>query len=202
MAARFDVEKRHRTMVEAARELTRRGVDFELWLAGSGQLEDEVRRQVRENGLEQRVRMPGHVANAKVLEWLGDGDVDVVVLPSDAEGLSVSLIEALAYGVPAVAADAGGVAELLGEGRGEVVPPGDADALATAVERVLRSPELRAERRRLGRIRVEEEFEVGVVVRSLIDLLGFGEDDGAPSEAQADHPARAAIEDDSVPDVR
>ncbi len=54
------------------------------------------------------------------------GQVDVAVLPSDGEGLPVFLIEALANYVPAIGTAAGGVAELLGDGCGEVVPLGDA----------------------------------------------------------------------------
>jgi glycosyltransferase involved in cell wall biosynthesis len=119
------------------------------------------------------VRFLGFVPNAQVLEWLAAGSVDVVVLPSDGEGIPVSLIEALAHGVPAVACDAGGVTELLGDGCGEVVPPGDAHALAAGVARLLRSSDLRAEHRRAGRARVEQDFAIVPVVGRLRELLGF-----------------------------
>ncbi|MGZ4335180.1 MAG: glycosyltransferase [Gaiellaceae bacterium] len=202
MAARFDVEKRHATLVEATLELVvQDGFELEVWLAGTGPLEAEVERQVRECGLQHVVRFLGYVPNAQVLEWLSTGRVDVVVLPSDAEGVPVSLIEALAHGVPAVACDAGGVTELLGHGCGEVVPPGESHALAAAVTRLLRSPDLRAERRRAGRARVEKEFAVVPVVRCLRELLGFVDGNAGQTILEADHPARAAQEDRPVADV-
>jgi colanic acid/amylovoran biosynthesis glycosyltransferase len=177
MPARFDVEKRHRTLIDATFELVQGGLELEVWLAGTGPLEADVARQVIERSLHNVVRLLGYVPNAQVLEWLAAGRVDVVVLPSDAEGVPVSLIEALAHGVSAVACDAGGVAELLGDGCGEIVPPGESHELAAAVARVLASPELRAERAKAGRARVEDEFAVAPVVHRLRELLGFSDQD-------------------------
>jgi glycosyltransferase involved in cell wall biosynthesis len=88
----------------------------------------------------------------------------------------VFLIEALAHYVPAIGTDAGGVAELLDDGCGEVVPLDDAEALAGAIARVLRTPELRARMVLAGRARVEREFADEAVVRRLRVLFGFAED--------------------------
>ena len=172
-AARFDVEKRHETLMWATRLLLDDGLEVEVWLAGSGPLEDETKRVARELEIERNVRFLGFVANQRLLEWLSTGRIDLVVLPSDAEGLPVTLIEALACGVPSVAADAGGVGELLGDGCGGVVPSGDARALADAIAEALRSPERRAAWIRAGRIRVEQEFAVEVIVQRLTALFGF-----------------------------
>jgi colanic acid/amylovoran biosynthesis glycosyltransferase len=187
-AARFDVEKRHATLVEATLELVQDGYELEVWLAGTGPLQAAVKQQVRECRLQDVVRFLGYVPNAQVLEWLSAGSVDVVVLPSDAEGIPVSLIEALARGVPAVACDAGGVSELLGAGRGELVPPGDVHALALAVAGLLGSPGRRAEHRRAGRAHVEQEFAIVPVVRRLRELLGFVGSDAHETTLEADHP--------------
>lgn len=194
MAARFDVEKRHGTLIDATFELVQGGLELDVWLAGTGPLEADVERQVIKRSLQNVVHLLGYIPNAQVLEWLASGRVDVVVLPSDAEGVPVSLIEALAHGVPAVACDAGGVAELLGDGCGEVVPPGESHELAAAVARVLASPELRAERTRAGRARVEEEFAITPVVHRLRELLGFGRKD-AGSIPQADPDSRVGHDD-------
>ena len=90
------------------------------------------------------------------------GQIDAAVLPSDREGIPVALIEALAYCVPAIATDVGGIAELLGDGCGELVPRDDADALAAAIARVLRTPELRECIVGAGRARIEREFAARV----------------------------------------
>ncbi|MDX6481698.1 MAG: hypothetical protein QOG85_2208 [Gaiellaceae bacterium] len=172
LAASFTEGKGHTVLLEAVRELAGR-MKLEVWLAGAGPTEETVRARTQELGLEEVVRFCGHVPRAEILEWLSRGKVDLVVLPSDSEGVPVSLIEALAHGVPAVASDVGGVGELLGGGCGELVPPRDPAALAGAIDRLLASPELRAEYARAGRIRVEQEFAVERVVERLRELIGF-----------------------------
>lgn len=170
-AASFTGGKGHDVLLEAVRRLLDDGRRLEVRLAGSGPAEEDARRQACRLGLEDVVRFAGYVPNSRVLEWLANREIDVVVLPSDSEGLPVSLIEALAYGVPAVATRVGGVAELLGDGCGELVPPRDAAALAAALSRLLSSPRLRGEQARAGRARVERDFAVDRVVTRLRQLL-------------------------------
>jgi len=173
MSARFDPEKRHETLVHAVRELHDRGRRLEVWLAGSGRLEERVRELVHDLELEDAVKLLGYVPNIQVREWLDEHRVDCVVLPSDGEGIPFSLIEALAYAVPAVAATAGGVEELLGDGCGELVPPGDVSALADAIGRLLDTPDTRVSNARNGRRRVEQEFNAAIAATRLRELAGL-----------------------------
>lgn len=175
-AARFDPEKRHATLLEAAATLVRDGERLELWLAGTGRLRSLAEQQARDLGLEGTVRFLGYVMNAEILEWLRKGRIDLVALPSDSEGVPVSLIEALAHGVPAVASEVGGVPELVGDGCGLLVPAGDPEALAEGIRRLLGSSRLREDVSRAGRARVEQEFAVERVVARLRELLGFSAD--------------------------
>ncbi len=121
-----------------------------------------------ERGLGERVRLLGTVPHAELLGMYRDRRADCVVLPSLHEGLSVALVEAMAYGVPVIATAVGGVPELLENGAGVLVPPRDADALTEALARVLGSSTLRAELAQAGRRRVEAEFEVGAIARELV----------------------------------
>jgi glycosyltransferase involved in cell wall biosynthesis len=71
---------------------------------------------------------------------------DVAVVSSTDDGLSLAAVEALSAGVPLVATRVGGLSSLVRDGEnGILVPPGDSDALASAVIRVLRNPVLRGE---------------------------------------------------------
>ena len=176
MAASFVPGKGQQVALAAAKRLADRGAAFEIWFAGTGPLEAEARRRARELNLNGVVQFHGYVPNAQLLDYLACGRVDVVLLASEAEGVPVSLIEALAHGVPAVASNVGGVAELLGDGCGVLVPPDDPEALADALAQLLGSAELRAECGRAGRERVEREFAVASVVHRLRVLLGFAED--------------------------
>jgi glycosyltransferase involved in cell wall biosynthesis len=86
---------------------------------------------------------------------------DAFVLSSRSEGLPMAILEAMAAGLPVVATAVGGIPELVADGEtGLLVPPGDPDALAAALRRLVADPELR---RRLGeaaRARVEERFSL------------------------------------------
>lgn len=174
--ARLAPIKGHGELLEAAGRLAECGIPFELWLAGEGPERAAIERRIGERGLGARVRLLGTVPHAELLGMYRDGRADCVVLPSLHEGLSVALVEAMAYGVPVIATAVGGVPELLEDGAGILVPPSDADALTVALTRVLGSPTLRAELARAGRRRVEAEFEVHAIAHELVRRFdGAGE---------------------------
>jgi glycosyltransferase involved in cell wall biosynthesis len=90
---------------------------------------------------------------------------DVVLLTSDNEGMPVSLIEAALAGRPAVTPDVGSAAEVVLDGvTGLVTPPGDARALAAAVDRLLGDDTLRASLGREARVRADERFSAARLV--------------------------------------
>jgi glycosyltransferase involved in cell wall biosynthesis len=113
-------------------------------LLGRGPLRGAVRAAVRARGLEARVSCPGSVAD--VAPWVQAADA--LVCCSRSEGAPLSVLEACALGKPVVVTTVGGVPDLVRhEGEGLWVPPGDARALARALDRLAGDPELR---RRLG----------------------------------------------------
>ena len=90
----------------------------------------------------------------------------VSVLPSLSEGISNTLLESMAAGVPVVATRVGGTPEAVTDGeQGLLVPPGDSEALAAAISRVLSDPLLATRLGDNGRRRVAEEFSFEAVVR-------------------------------------
>jgi glycosyltransferase involved in cell wall biosynthesis len=126
--------KDHATFVAAAARLLERRPDAHVVFVGGGELEADVRARADAAGLGAR---------AHFLGWRRDlariyADLDVVALSSVNEGTPVTLIEAMAAGVPVVATAVGGVPDLLRRGaRGELVPARDPEALAGALERAL-----------------------------------------------------------------
>lgn len=123
-------------LVEACRKVADKSVDFELVLAGDGEMRADVERAIAAAGLDNRVRITG---------WIGSGEVrDLLlrsrglVLPSFAEGLPVVIMEAMVLGRPAISTYVAGIPELIrSDVDGLLVPAGDIDALAEAIERFL-----------------------------------------------------------------
>lgn len=159
--------KGHRYLFAAARELRESGVDLRLDLAGDGPEREALEALSRQLGLESVVTFRGNVPHDQMLSELRAGRYHAVALPSLHEGIPVSIMEAMAAGVPCVATDVGGSAELLRDGAGLIVPPRDSAALRDALRRLAARAEVRASCARLGRARIEESFSATAVATAL-----------------------------------
>ncbi len=132
----------------------------ELVIVGDGSERERVEDELARRSLEGRVRLLGERDDVPDLL----ADADVFLLASRSEGLPLSVIEAMAAGLPVVASDVGGLRELVREGEtGALVRPGDPAALAEALRPLLADRELR---RRLGTAGRER-------AKALFDLSGF-----------------------------
>jgi glycosyltransferase involved in cell wall biosynthesis len=160
--------KGHKYLIEAFTILRERSVEVKLWLAGQGELRQELQKQIEALGLSDRVDFLGQLAHLELLDLYAQGKIAIVVLPSLHEGIPVSLIEAMAYGVPVISTVVGGTPELLEGGAGLLVPPKDPVALADAIERLVKDSGLRKQLGEAGRKRVEDSFAIGGVVAELV----------------------------------
>jgi glycosyltransferase involved in cell wall biosynthesis len=133
---RLNEQKGHQLLIEAAGRLAALGADFELVLAGDGELRAPIEARIAALGLQGRVRITG---------WIGSADVRreieaarALVLPSFAEGLPVVLMEAMALRRPVVSTWVNGIPELVRQGgNGWLFAPGDLDALTAALRQCL-----------------------------------------------------------------
>jgi glycosyltransferase involved in cell wall biosynthesis len=122
-------------------------------------VEAELRKFVSRHLLRDTITFAGRQAN--VLPWLQAADA--FVLPSQREGLSISLLEAMATGLPAVGTRTSGTDELIRQGQnGYLVDIGDAAAMTRAMGNLLRQPREAREMGRAGRAIVEKEFGLEV----------------------------------------
>lgn len=119
------------------------------------------------NGTRHHVRLLGHVPWQQLANYYRRASV--FAMPSYYETFGISVIEAMAFGLPVVATNVGGLPEVVEDGvTGILVPPGNAEALADALIRLLRDPDLRARMGRAGRERVRAEFTVDRVVTQML----------------------------------
>jgi glycosyltransferase involved in cell wall biosynthesis len=149
-------------LVEACRQLRRRGVDFRLELVGrfeSPAYERRVRGAIDEAGLADRIELPGVVTGRAKLERFAAADVFCFPTFFEAETFSVVLVEALSFGLPVVTTRWRGIPSIVDEGeQGFLVPVRDPAALADGIARLAERPQLRREMGRRGRRKFLEEF--------------------------------------------
>jgi glycosyltransferase involved in cell wall biosynthesis len=123
-------------LLEAANHLKQKGLDFELVLAGDGEMRPEIERLIARYGLQDRVHITGWISSHRVREELLAARA--LVLPSFAEGLPVVIMEALALRRPVLTSYVAGIPELVSHGaNGWLFPAGSVDALVTALEAML-----------------------------------------------------------------
>jgi glycosyltransferase involved in cell wall biosynthesis len=129
---RLETRKGHGDLLAATRFVFARanGLRPQLLVVGDGPLRRRLAEQATALGIADSVRFEGHVRDVRVPL----AAMDVFVLPSNAEGMSNALLEAMAAGRPVIGTAVGGTAEVIdGAERGILVPPGDAEALGSAV---------------------------------------------------------------------
>ena len=131
---RLAAQKGFTTLIQAAARWQRRRTVPLLLIAGEGPLEAELRRQAAAAGVSVRFLGPRRDVPALLAA------ADVVVVPSIWEGQPLIVQEALRAGLPLVATRVGGITGLTGDDGALLVPPGDAEALAAAVTRLLDDP--------------------------------------------------------------
>lgn len=169
LPARMLWDKGVHEFVEAARELQTRGVEAVLTLVGGTDLEN-----------------PSAVPRERLLTWKDQGLVEwwghqedmaevlaaahVVCLPSYREGLPKALVEAAAAGRPIVTTDVPGCRDVVTRGNGLVVEARSGAALAHAIEKLVRDPELRATMGAAGRSLAEDELGLSAVIAQTLEV--------------------------------
>lgn len=164
---RLHPQKGHRDLVCAAAGVYAERPDVRLLVAGDGPERERLEQLVRALGLEDVVRFlgqrddPGRLMDA----------ADLFVLPSHFEGTPFAMLEAMAHGLPVVAAAFGGVDEILDDGRtGVVCPVGRPDALRAAISGALSDRERLRHLAAAGRERVAGMSQDAMVAATLQEL--------------------------------
>lgn len=163
-AGRFSPEKGVRLLPAILQRLNQGPGSVRLLLLGEGALKDELLKGFRECGVENQVQATGFQRDTRPFL----AAADLVIMPSYKEGLPRSLMEAMAARLPAVAAAAGGIPEVLESGvTGEIRSIGDVEGMAQACKEILSNP---AQRDRMGSAayrRVHEHFSIQQSVSGL-----------------------------------
>lgn len=124
-----------RELITAFARTSQREPRQRLALIGDGVMREQLLALISEQGLGDRILLPGGCEPERVAEWIGAADV--LTLPSWSEGYPNVVVEAIACGRPVVATDVGGTREIIGPDNGILVPARDAAALEHALDEAL-----------------------------------------------------------------
>jgi len=173
------VEKKgHKYLIKAIEILTQKGYNIKCYLFGDGPLREELEKSVSDMNLEKVIILAGAIPHDRLLELYVKNEVDCVVLPSvitdegEREGIPVSLMEAMAFKIPVVSTNTGGIPELLDNDAGIIVEQKNPYKLAEAIETLIKDEELRRKLGESGYRKVMEEFSLPNIVARLLNLMG------------------------------
>ncbi len=173
--ARAVEKKGLRTLVDALAQLPR-GLAFRFDHYGGGPLINELKEKTRGLGLDDRVTWHGPQTHAAVIAALDRSDL--FVLPArmgsdgDRDGIPNALLEAQARGLAVISTRVGGIEEAVADGRtGQLVAPGDADALAAALRELIRRPQAREALGREALAHARRAYDAQAGYDALADLI-------------------------------
>lgn len=142
--------------------------NVEIHLYGDGEIE-QLQTLVAQKGLENSVKVCGWIDGSRKDSTFRDANV--LLLPSYNEGLPISVLEAMAYGLPVLATDVGGIAEAVEEGKnGFLIKPGECMELTERIERLANSADLRLKMGQAGYEIAAERFSLPVIIEQLESL--------------------------------
>ena len=169
-------KKGFRHLIDACKILAERSVDFSCEIIGTGELEESLRNQISDLGLEHHVLlsgpMPQNVVRDKIREATVFAAPCVIGEDGNRDGLPTVITESLAIGTPCIATDVTGIPEIIRhEETGIIVAQESPKELALEVERLLDSPERCKRLAKNGRHLIEHEFDAATNVQQIRHLI-------------------------------
>lgn len=167
IVARLAPEKDHQTLLQAVKLLSASDARFHVDIIGDGPLRKDLEAVVSNLGISAFVTFLGMKHDVhKLLR-----DLDIFVLSSTTEGISLTLLEAMSTELPVIATDVGGNSEVVDDGvTGFIVPPKAPEAMAEKLLLLMRNGQLRQRMGEAGRKRVLEHFSIMETTKKYEDL--------------------------------
>ena len=174
---RLIAKKGFADLIRGCALLVERGRPFRCEIFGEGPLEKELRAQIEDLGLQERIQLPGPKPQHELRDRFAAANVFVLPSVPEAEGgmdnLPTVIMEAMATGLPVISTGVGGIPEMVVENEtGFLVSPGDVVALADAIEKVTNNRSLGQRLGEMGYKRAQKLFSIEKNVRELCALLG------------------------------
>lgn len=173
---RLIAKKGMEDLILAVSKLNEQGIDFQLEIAGSGDLQDSLREIATIQGIQDKIEFKGAIPHEQVYDWMKDLDIFVLACKQDADGdqdgIPVVLMEAMTIGIPVVSTQISGIGELIShQESGFLAQPNDPKSLAQSIEQLLAQSDSLTQITQAARNRIEAEFELDTNVERLLAVF-------------------------------
>lgn len=168
-ALRLEPQKNIKLAIDAMKLLRETHPEYVLEIYGDGNQRDELAAYIASQDLNDHVKLMGR-SNRIYDDIL---DASIFVLPSDFEGMSNSMLEAMALGIPTISTDypSGGARAIIDSGKnGILIPVGDLEALYQALIRIIEDPEFAAQISRNGQL-LRQQLSVSKITQQWLDFI-------------------------------
>lgn len=161
---RLSEEKGVRYLIEAGMLLMETGMPCKILIIGDGPKTKELEDMVKMKGFEGKIIFTGFQTN--VDEWMPA--LDIFVLPSLTEGTPMALLEAMAFGLPVVASDVGGIPEIIDSGEnGILVPAANPDKIEEAISTICKDNYFRTKLSEMAKKTIRSKFNINEWVKKI-----------------------------------
>ena len=173
----FVPKKGHQYLFESCKILSDKKINFKCFIAGDGPLKNELETMANNLKLSNSIAFLGHLQQERLFDLYSSGQINTVVLSSiltkdgNKEGIPVALMEAMAYGIPVISTDTGGIPELIGDGSGIMVNEKDSVAIADAIEKLIKNQSYYCSIGERGRKKIERDFNETVILSRILKLI-------------------------------
>lgn len=165
-------EKGQEVFLRSLKILKDKNIKFQADIFGDGPLENYLKHQSINLGISDCVEFRGRIAHQKLLKKYANGDYNSMVLTSFMEGIPVALMEAMAYGIPVIANDVGGIAELIKDGEnGFLIHNNSPKQIAKKIILLSANRELTSETKKCARAKVAKHFNVSTTAQELLKMI-------------------------------
>lgn len=172
--------KGHRYLIEACSILVEECIkNFKCIFYGEGGIRKELEELIERKSLNDYIEMFGLIPHEKLIKMYRNNEVHIVILPSintesgEHEGIPVSLIEAMAYSIPVISTNTGGIPELLSEDAGVMIEEKNPKQLAMAILKLIENRKSREKIGKQGRKRIFKEFNIQKNIKKLLELFEY-----------------------------
>lgn len=167
IVARLEEVKNHKLFLQSAKIASEQEEKLRFLIVGTGSLEAELKNMAKDLGILDKVVFAGYIKDVTDITNI----IDISVISSDKEALSIALLEAMSLEKPCIATDSGGPSEIIEDGKnGFIVPCGDFEKMSSSILKLSEDESIRKKLGQEGKKTVTEKFKIDEMARKIEEI--------------------------------